>query len=347
MKILIFILLPCFGFCQTNTSYKNIALEGGGIRGIAYAGAFKVLEEKGVLQKIENVAGSSAGAIAGLMISIGYNAAEIDSIMMALPFEKFNDGKGGLLGKYRRVKKAFGMFKGDKFDDWIRYLLLQKTGNPELTFMQLHKMKIENALYKDLYVTGTNISKQRLEVFSFENTPHFSLATAVRISAGIPLYFAPIALNDSLQKIENGDTTSFINYYADGGLLCNYPICMFDSCTKGGQPLLSTNLVFNKYTLGIKLERPEQIDNFMNNNIAIPSYKPKNFNDFIAAYTNLSMEAIARKYPNLENELGRSIYISHGDISARIKKMSASEKRLLFDNGVKGTLQFFEKKTNN
>jgi NTE family protein len=342
MKILILILLPLWGYCQPVHEYKNLALEGGGIRGIAYAGAFKVLAEKGILQKIENVAGSSAGAIAGLMISIGYSAAEIDTIMMALPFEKFNDGKGGLIGKYRRVKRKFGMYRGDKFDDWIRSLLLQKTGNPDLTFIQLHKMKLQNPLYKDLFVTGTNISKQRLEVFSYKNTANFSLATAVRISAGIPLYFTPIALNDSLQKIQEGDTTSFINYYADGGLLCNYPICMFDSCTKGGQPLLSTNLIFNKYTLGIKLERPEQIDNFLKNNIEIPNYKPKNFNDFIAAYTNLSMEAIARRYPNLENELGRSIYVSHGDISPKIKKMSTAEKRFLFDNGVKGALQFFE-----
>ncbi len=63
-----------------------------------------MLEEKGILKQIENVAGSSAGAISGLMLSIGYNAKEIDSIVMSLPFQQFNDGRRGLDGKYKRIK---------------------------------------------------------------------------------------------------------------------------------------------------------------------------------------------------------------------------------------------------
>ena len=48
-----------------------------------------------------------------------------------------------------------------------------------------------------------------------------------------------------------------------------------------------------------------------------------------------------RKYPNLENEKGRTIYISYGDISPVVKKMSVKEKRFLYDNGVKGAEGFF------
>lgn len=344
MRIFILLLFPITSFCQPISNYKNLALEGGGIKGIAYAGAFKVLEEKGVLKNIENIAGSSAGAIAGLMVSIGYNAVEIDSILMSLPFQKFNDGKGGLLGKYKRIKKKFGVYKGDKFEQWLREMLLQKTGNANLTFDDLHQLKIKNSLYKDLYCTGTNISKQRLEVFSYKNTPTFSIATAVRISGGIPIYFTPIALDDSLQKIEEGDTTSYINYYVDGGMLCNYPISMFDSCKAGGETLLCNDLIFNKQTLGIKLERQAQIDSFLNNTNTIPPFNPKNVNDYLSAFTNLTMETMARKYPNLENEKGRTIYISDGGIHARIKKTSLKNKRLLFDNGEKGTKLFFELK---
>jgi NTE family protein len=342
MKILLLLLFPFVSFCQPITTYKNLSLEGGGIRGIAYAGAFKVLEEKGVIKNIENVAGTSAGAIAGLMISIGYNATEMDSILMSLPFEKFNDGKGGLLGKYKRVKRKFGVYKGDKFEEWLQNMLLQKTGNAHLTFDDLHALKLNNNLYKDLYCTGTNISKQRLEVFSFKNTPNFSIATAVRISGGIPIYFTPIALDDSLQKIEQGDTTSYINYYVDGGMLCNYPISMFDSCKAGGEALLCNDLIFNNQTLGIKLERQVQIDSFLNNSNVIPAFNPKNMNDFMGAFANLTMETMARKYPNLENEKGRTIYISDGGIHARIKKISVKNKQLLYDNGVKGTEIFFQ-----
>ncbi|MCY7291843.1 MAG: patatin-like phospholipase family protein [Ferruginibacter sp.] len=127
MKILLLFLFPVIGFCQP-PKYKNLALEGGGLRGIAYAGAFKVLEENGTMQGIENVAGSSAGAIAGMMISIGYKAVEIDSMMMSLKFQKFNDGKGGLIGKYKRIKKRFGIYKGDRYELWLREMLLKKNG---------------------------------------------------------------------------------------------------------------------------------------------------------------------------------------------------------------------------
>ncbi len=336
------LLLPTSCFAQNNTTYKNLALEGGGTRGVAYAGAFKVLEQKNILQHIENVAGSSAGAIAGLMICIGYNTTEIDSLLKALPFEQFNDGGGGLIGKYRRVKKKYGIYKGDSFEKWLQAVLLKKLNNADITFIQLHNLKNNNPLYKDLYCTATNISKQRLEVFSYKTSPNLSIATAVRISAGIPLYFVPIVLDDNLQKLKKNDTTSYKNYYVDGGMLCNYPISMFDSCINCTDPLLSNNLVFNTQTLGIKLERDEQASAILKDSVAIATYNPKKINDYLEAFGNLSTETINRKYPNLDNEKGRTIYINYGKTNARIKKMSVTDKQFLYNNGVHCTERFFE-----
>src|SRR5665213_1622991 len=82
MKLFFLLLLfPAFGFSQNNYHYKNLVLEGGGVRGLAYAGALEVLEQKNILSQVQNVAGSSAGAIAGLMISLGYHSKEIDSVL--------------------------------------------------------------------------------------------------------------------------------------------------------------------------------------------------------------------------------------------------------------------------
>ena len=340
------ILLPIFCKAQNKPVYKNLALEGGGLRGIAYAGAFKALEENGTMQEIENIAGSSAGAIAGMMVSIGYKADEIDSMFMSLKFQSFNDGRGGLVGKYKRIKKNFGIYKGDKYEGWLQEMLIKKTGNADLTFMQLHQLKLNNKKYKDLYCTGTNISRQRLEVFSYKNTPDFSIATAVRISGGVPLYFTPIALNDSLQKIKKGDASSNINYYVDGGMLCNYPISMFDSCKHGTMPLLSNDLIFNPETIGIKLERKEQIELFLKNSIEIPAYQPKKINDYFAAFANLLNETMARKYPGLLNEKARSIYVDYGNFNPKVRKVSIKNKRMLYENGRAGVLEFFALRNN-
>lgn len=52
------------------------------------------------------------------------------------------------------------------------------------------------------------------------------------------------------------------------------------------------------------------------------------------------METLNRRYPNLENEIGRTIYVSYGTIHAKIRKMKNEEKQMLFDNGVKAATAF-------
>ncbi len=338
--ILVLLLLPLSLFAQQKNIYKNLVLEGGSVKGIAYAGAFLALEQKGILPEIEKVGGSSAGAIAGLMVCIGFNASEIDSLISKLALQQFNDGRGGIFGKYRRLRKKFGIYRGDKFEKWLYQLVAFKTGNANLTFADLHRMRLENKQYKDLYCTGTNLTKQQLDVFSYETTPDMSIALAVRISGSIPFYFEPVLLTDDKRKIERSDTTRARNYYVDGGMLCNYPISMFDTCESGSNPLLCDKVRFNRETLGIKLERPQQIGNFENDNIAIPGYTINKLSDFLTAFGNLTVETMNRKYPNLENERGRTIYVSFGDIKAKIRRMKPEEKKLLFENGFNAACNF-------
>lgn len=343
-KLVTLFLFPVFCFAQPKYDYKNLVLEGGGVRGLAYAGAFSELEKKGVLQKLEKVAGTSAGAIAGVMISVGFNAKEVDSIMRSLPVEEFNDGRGGIIGKYRRVRNQYGLYKGEKFELWLQQLIRFKTGNDKLTFAQLHQLHLQDRLFKDFYCTATNLSKQQLDIFSYEHTPGMSIALAVRISGGLPLYFEPIILDNQFQKIEKADTISFRNYYVDGGMIANYPISIFDTCENKGNPLQCDKLKFNPQTLGIKLERPAQIDSIKNNSNIIPPFMIRSFRDYIHAFNNLVIETLNRKYPDRENEKDRTIYVSYGSIASRVRKMKPAEKEMLYNNGVKAATDFFDSK---
>lgn len=344
MKSFLFLLCPVLCFAQPAYEYKNLVLEGGGIRGIAYAGVLNVLEQKSILQNIEKVGGSSVGSIAAMMICIGYSADEIDSIMMDLPLQKFNDGKGGLVGKYKRLRNDYGIFKGKVFERWLEDLVEEKTGNRHFSFATLHHLQLTNKRYKDLYCTATNLSRQQLEIFSYQSTPDMPIALAARISAGIPLYFEPVALDNQFKKIKAGDSISFVNYYVDGGMLSNYPISMFDTCMNNStNPLLCNTLKFNTQTIGIKLERQQQIDSLKKNSIIIPAYDINKLSEYLSAFSNLLMETLNRKYPNLENERGRTIYVSQGDISPRIKKTSGQDKMRLYENGVKAANDFFNR----
>jgi NTE family protein len=67
--------------------YANLVLSGGGIRGIAYAGVFTSAEYNKV--KFRNIAGVSAGSIAGSLAAAGYNAREILKLMETCEFGDF------------------------------------------------------------------------------------------------------------------------------------------------------------------------------------------------------------------------------------------------------------------
>ena len=61
--------------------FTNLVFEGGGVKGIAYAGALKVLEDKNILSQVDRVAGTSAGAITAALVAMKYDADQIDEIV--------------------------------------------------------------------------------------------------------------------------------------------------------------------------------------------------------------------------------------------------------------------------
>ncbi|MBS0286622.1 MAG: patatin-like phospholipase family protein [Proteobacteria bacterium] len=67
-----------------STPKKTWVFEGGGAKGLSYAGAIKVAEQRGMLKIVERVAGSSAGGITAFLLATGHSAAEIEKIMMEL-----------------------------------------------------------------------------------------------------------------------------------------------------------------------------------------------------------------------------------------------------------------------
>ncbi len=339
MSLLLVLLFPLLSFSQ-NYPYKNLVMEGGGVRGLAYPGALDVLEQKKILQHIDNVAGSSVGAIAGLVVSLGYDSQQIDSILQSLQIGEFNDGKF-FYGKIRRIKKEYGMYRGNAIEEWLSRVIEQKTGNANLTFIELHQLHEKDSTFKDFYCTGTNISQQKLEVFSWKTLPDMKLSTAVHISSCIPFYFEPVAIDSIGKEINIDDTSAKYHLYVDGGMLCNYPINMFDSCITGSSPLTCENVIYNKNTLGLKLERGDQIKEFDSGKTEIAPYDIKNLKEYSSAVMNLMMESINRKTPDLANERGRTIYISYNNISGKPRAVSEKDRKNLYNNGKLAALKFF------
>jgi NTE family protein len=115
-----------------------------------------------------------------------------------------------------RLVSRYGLYSNHYAHQWLHEVIADKChGNGRATFAEFRQLG-----YRDLYITAVNISRQRLEIFSVDDTPQVSVADAVLMSGTIPLYFE--ALQFDGHSFGRGD------YYVDGGLLSNLPIHVFD-----------------------------------------------------------------------------------------------------------------------
>jgi len=79
----------------------DAVFEGGGVKGIALAGAVAEIEKAGY--EFENLAGTSAGAIVASLLAVGFTAAEMKAELEKLDYNSFKDegllDKLGIIGK--------------------------------------------------------------------------------------------------------------------------------------------------------------------------------------------------------------------------------------------------------
>ena len=331
----------------TPPRYRNLVMEGGGIRGIAYGGALLELEQRGVLAGLTRVGGTSAGAIQAALLAVGYSAQEIIDVVNATPVQRLNDGRFIFLGGTHRLITQYGWYRGDEFSTYLGELVARKTKNVHLTLGELHELAIrEPGRFRDLYTTGTNLTQQRVQVFSHETTPTMRVADAVRISMSIPLYFRAVLL-DAENRVITGTPAPGqpVQVLVDGGLLANYPVDLFDYPRYLPAGTTATpdahGHVFNPETLGLRLDRAEQIP--LDNNHApaarrqLAPYDITDFNTYMGALYTVALENLNPVQPA---DWPRTISIDFLNFSPKIKRISDVEKRRLMESGRKGAQAF-------
>ncbi|MEW6213919.1 MAG: patatin-like phospholipase family protein [Nitrospirota bacterium] len=186
--------------------YKYLALQGGGVKGLAYTGALTYLEEIGMLQQMSGFAGTSAGAMTAMLLSVGYTAKEIKNILWDMNLQEFKDDKIGFVRDLFSILYKYGLCPGDKLYHWLKQKLQDKVGSKE------EKITFE-MLPKDLRVVVTNLTTGKPVILQRGQSNIEDVALAVRVSAGFPVFYQPKIINR--------------NYYVDGGVLQNFPIEVF------------------------------------------------------------------------------------------------------------------------
>lgn len=192
--------------------YKTLCIGGGSIRGLCELGALHYLNIKKIydIYNIDTICGTSIGSAIALLLAVGYEPMDI--LQETIKIKKIMDFD---LSNFLHFKRDGGVLDISNFTIHIEKLVEKKMGYiPTL-----------QELYDDtgikLVVTVTNVSFQQSEYLSYDNHPNLSCISAIKMSCNLPIIFKRIEFDGC--------------YYADGGILDNFPIeyaCSLNKDTK-------------------------------------------------------------------------------------------------------------------
>lgn len=195
----------------------NGVFQGGGAKSVAYAGALRAIEDRGLW--FGSVSGASAGAIVASLIASGMSLDEMESKVS----EVLAAAKSPIASRFAKlaVGHAHSIFEGRRLrsvlDDAYRTAIGHTDVSP-VSFTDLFE-----ATGIELYVLTLDLADGLPVVFSRRTTPHADVAGAVTASSAIPAAFpAGRAVFDSV------GSGAVVHQLVDGGAYANYPSFVFD-----------------------------------------------------------------------------------------------------------------------
>lgn len=211
------------------------------MKGIGLVGALAVLADQGF--EPQNIAGTSAGAIAAVLLAAGYTPKELHSILSGLEFERFKDRAWEdrlPLGVPLSIIKDKGIYEGEEFLEWIRGLLAHQGVH---TFADLvHTDYADQPKYRyRAQVIASDITAHELLVLPRDaerfgvDPDELDVAEAVRMSMSIPIFFEPWRWHSPAHGKDH--------LIVDGGVLSNFPVWLFDADGEPDWPTFGLMLV--------------------------------------------------------------------------------------------------------
>ena len=188
----------------------NGVFEGGGIKGLAYIGAIKFLEERGY--QFKYVGGSSVGALCASLIAAKFKAKEMEELVANFDINILTSTKSKKpINKFINGIKYKGLYSLAFFENYLDNLFKTKG------YATFRDVKVgEDYLLK---IIVTDYKKKKMVIIPTDlgeynySKDSFPIAKAVVMSCSMPIVFVPY-------KIHN-------NIFIDGGVVNNFPINLF------------------------------------------------------------------------------------------------------------------------
>ena len=185
---------------------KYVSFSAAGTRGIAYFGVLDALEDQHGCEEFERwrralagFAGTSAGAIAALMLCVGLDRASRDKVLT-----QCSDIRRLLNPNVALLAQGFGVEEGHGLRKAVRFILTLGGLSETCTFLDVRRL-----LNVDLVLCATDLNDGMPYLMSVDRTPDVSVVEAVFASCCVPFVFMPPVINGVL--------------LSDGCLSCDYP----------------------------------------------------------------------------------------------------------------------------
>ena len=191
---------------------KHLVISGGGPILVNVLGAIQHLEkEKFVdIKNIESIYGTSAGAIIGILICLGFDWETINDYIIKRPWQDvFPIKVQNIFDAY--TKK--GIFDIKTIEKCFKPLFDAKDISLDINLEDFFKLsKIE------LHMFSFEINEYNVHDISYLTHPGLSLMTAVQMTCALPVLVTPVCIDDKC--------------FIDGGMSTNYPL---NYCIKSGK----------------------------------------------------------------------------------------------------------------
>lgn len=292
----------------------DLALEGGGVKGIALVGAVDDLLGAG--HDFDRVAGTSAGGIVAALVAAGATREQLATWVRDVDYEQFRD-KGllerlGPLGAGASLLVERGVYEGDALRRWLADRL-DELGVSTFGDLRRGDDREPSTRFR-LVVTAVDLSVGRLVRLPWDYEAVYgldpdeqSVADAVRASTAIPYFYEP-------EELVDADGRAHV--LVDGGLLANYPIDLFAR---------EDDVPADRLTVGVKLSA-EPEDSFPVRELGGPRA-------YAETVVTTALAAQDRRLLTDPCVVDRTVFIDTAEVSAIDFDLSVAQREELYADG--------------
>lgn len=258
-----------------------------------------------------------------------------------------------------RFYQKSGLYEGEYLRLWAEELIqkqVQKLTNGEhtgehLTFAELHQLTLDypNVGFRDLKIVASNFTKGEKKVFCCDDPEHKDviISDAIRMSMSIPGLFQPYKV---YAKIDGVRCVLNAEMWEDGGVYDNYPIDCFDEARymDEGEEMFEAEdgRRYNQQTLGFRLVSAAHKQYCEDLRDHGQGEKPRENKDgFIGVLSGLlsARTPLQEERYNRKENLDRTIYIDHLDVSMFAFNLSDERKAALVQSGEEAVDAYLER----